>query len=81
MKTFEQLLEATYQELQSMGYEMTTQKSDGKHASTRGKNFNKGYWNKKLEQAKADGDKLGMRYAKMELAKLDKKPEISETSK
>lgn len=61
-----------------MGYEMTTQKQDGKHASTRGKNFNKGYWNKKLEQAKADGDKLGLRYAKMELAKLDKKKPLDE---
>jgi len=29
--------------------------------------------NKKLEQATADGDKLGIRYAKMELAKLSKK--------
>ncbi len=80
MKTFTELLESTYAELQSMGYEMTTQKSDGKQASHRGKNYSKGYWNKKLEDAIAAKDKLGIRYAKMEIAKLNKKPEISEAT-
>jgi len=52
---------------------MNTDKGDGRHASIRGKNYALGYWKKKLEQATEEGDKLGIRVAKMEILRLERK--------
>jgi len=80
MIKFKNLVESTYQELQDMGYKMTTDKPDGRQASMKGKNLNAGYWKKKLEDCTESGDKIGMRYAKEKLKKLmGNKKKLKET--
>lgn len=72
MNNFKRLLESSYKELQELGSKKAMLKPDGSKVTIHGKNYSRGYYEKKLQSAMRRNDKLEIKLYKDALARLDK---------
>lgn len=72
MKKFKEFCETSYEELRDLGAIKGIEKSDGKKPTISGKNYSKGYYQKKLTDALKDKDLVGAQIYKNALSLLDR---------